>query len=206
MNNIFSKNYREGKINYWAVILLVLLFVFVSNGYNIVGWGYMVPKRYTYLLIAIAFYYIVTNYTTIRQSNPFFSKYALFMFMWPLVTVLCRAINGGNLGEEFFSCYSWVSLIFLYFVFCKYKVREFDLIIALSISAIIGASIQIYEQLNPSEAICGIITQDSEFYMGEVAEIRNNLFRFIVGNPRLPIGVALRKSLILYMRFLFFYF
>lgn len=173
------------QINWRVSILIVLLYFFASSGYNLVGWRYFVPFKYTYILIALAFFFIISY--KVKDGSNVIRKYARFLFIWPILVCFSSVLSGHRFITEFDTCYAWVCYIGLFFVFHKYKIKEVDIITGLALSAIICAAIQIYQQTDSAVPLFGIISEESDQYMGDIAQIRNGMYRFNVGNLRLPL-------------------
>ncbi len=160
------------------IIFLVIVFVFFTKGFNMLGWDLMVPLRY-YAIVNI---FIILYYLFLRQSinnNQQFAKYAHFTIIWGIVVILYTNFCGGSSYYELRKCYPLVGIFF--FIYSKYKFSEKVIIRSITIIALITAVIQIYEQFYPELAIFGVNDPNAENYYGEIAGKRNDLYRLWVG-------------------------
>ena len=94
---------------------------------------------------------------------------------------------GNSLYDELVNSFSWTYIIGIFWILKKYKVTERTIIITLTIFAIATCVIQIYEQINPELAIFGVIDPTADNYMGEIADMRNDLYRLKVGSAFIQI-------------------
>ena len=161
--------------------ILVFFFVFISKGLNLLGWNLIVPPATYRVFIIIAFgYYYYVSISSSLQHIPL-SQFATFYLFWPLIPCFSTLLYGGDIFREMGLTLNWTFIAILFFVYTKGKFGESDIMRPISIIALITVLIQVIEQLNPEIAIFGVVDPTSENYEGDIASVRNGMYRLNVG-------------------------
>ena len=93
--------------NIMIVLIMFVLAAILGNGFNLIGWSYIVQVRY-YLLMAIVCIGLATLYFVQYRNQPItFKYYVAFITAWPLCVILSSFLQGGILIEEFSQILSW---------------------------------------------------------------------------------------------------
>lgn len=163
------------------IFFLLIVLVFYSRFFNVIGVNYVILGRhYLYTSLFIAFFPFFIG--KVNEHVMPLSKYVYFILLWPIITTLLFFLNGGSVEHEMSMTLSWTLLSILFFYFTNFNIKEETIISGLTIFAVLTSIIQIIQQFLPEYAIFGIIDPVSEEYGGEIATIRNGLYRFRVGN------------------------
>lgn len=175
-------SFVEKKQLKWIILIFIIL-VFYSHGFNMLGWDIFVPSPYYLVASLILIMFTLSSYKVAQKNGKANIGYASFLCFWPFVSLLWAALSwGANIYHEGRDVLDWTLLSSFFFVFSKYKVKETTIIGGLTLFAIVTAMIQIYEQIHPENAIFGIINPEDMDEGGDIAGIRNNLYCLKVGS------------------------
>lgn len=166
----------------WIILIFIIL-VFYSHGFNMLGWDIFVPSPYYLVASLILIMLALMSYKVAKKNGKANIEYASFLCFWPFVSLLWATLSwGANIYHEGRNVLDWTLLSSFFFIFSKYKVKETTIIGGLTLFAIVTAMIQIYEQIHPENAIFGIINPDNIDEGGDIAAVRNNLYCLKVGS------------------------
>lgn len=162
----------------WAVFGLLLTFIFFSSdGFNKVGWdgnfGRHVMIFFYLLIILVSFMQRKKN---VNMSMPM-KKYIIALTVIPFFCMITRLYE-GDMSYDTITPYMASTTFLVYFILHEYNVSEAVLISSIVKIALIIFLIQIVQQFMPSSAIFGVSDPNSYFYNGEMAEVRNGLYRY----------------------------
>lgn len=174
------KNNQLNKINCKYLVILLVVLAFQEHGFNVVGWNAIVTIRHYLIFVIILAFFCLTKISRLNR-NSCLDKTPIFLVLWSLLTSLLCISWGGEILQEIPQTINVVSLILFYYINIYYEINEKTIIITFLIFGILTAIIQIIEQFYPSIAIFGVFDYDSEYY-GNIATMRNNLFRLKVGS------------------------
>lgn len=166
--------------NVTVTLCMVALVIFLGNGLNLIGWGYIVQLRYYLLMAGVCWALYGLFFIQYRNRHITFKYYSLFLTLWPFGILLTSSLLGGIITEELTRVQVWVYVSTFFMLFYHFKFTEKRLMWIIVIVAIITAIIQILQQVDPLFAIFGGSADDT----GEVvitAE-RNGMARFFVGS------------------------
>lgn len=169
---------RDFFVNNIAFVVLVVLMIFSTNCFNMLGWSLRFTRGFYigFSAIIILFHYATRKYRV--KINSFFDRYISFIIWWPLIScVLAFVCYGGELLKNYNYSFMWSSFAFVYYILHRFEIKERTIIRFFLVFALAGLGIQIFEQLFPSKAIFGVLDPNSEGYNGSIAYVRNNLFR-----------------------------
>lgn len=162
----------------WVVFGLLLAFIFFStDGFNKVGWDGNFGRH-----IMIAFYLIIMIVSFIQRKKIMkvempMKKFIIALAVIPVFCIITR-MYAGDMGLDTMTPYMASATFLVYFILYEYKVPENVLANGLVKIALIIFLIQVVQQLMPSSAIFGVSDPNSYFYNGEMAEVRNGLYRY----------------------------
>lgn len=166
----------------WIILIFIIL-VFYSHGFNMLGWDIFVPSPYYLVASLILIMLALMSYKVAKKNGKANIEYASFLCFWPFVSLLWATLSwGANIYHEGRNVLDWTLLSSFFFIFSKYKVKETTIIGGLTLFAIVTAMIQIYEQIHPENAIFGIINPEDMDEGGDIAAIRNDLYCLKVGS------------------------
>lgn len=166
--------------NIMMVLVVFVLAVILGNGFNLIGWAYIVQVRY-YLLMGMVCIAVAALYFVQHVNQPItFKYYAAFITTWPFCIVLSSFLQGGILIEEFSQILSWTYVGAFFFIFYHFKFSEKMILWILGLYALITVGIQLAQQIDPLFAIFGGDPEDLRDVV--FAEKRNGLVRFFVGS------------------------
>lgn len=177
-------SFVEKKQLKWIILIFIIL-VFYSHGFNMLGWDIFVHSPYYLVASLILIMFTLSSYKVAKKNGKANIGYASFLCFWPFVSLLWAALSwGANIYHEGRNVLDWTLLSSFFFVFSKYKVKETTIIGGLTLFAIVTALIQIYEQIHPENAIFGIINPEDidEAGNGDIAAVRNDLYCLKVGS------------------------
>lgn len=160
-------------------ISIILVVIICSNGLNILGWSFFFPLMYYAIMnLILIFCYLV--FLRKYNNSLYFSKYASYLIIWPIIVILFTNFVGGSSYNELRKCFPIIAVFF--FIYKRYDFNEKNIISAFTIIGLLTTLIQIYEQLHPEFAIFGVVDPDSDNYYGDIAGKRNDLYRLWVGS------------------------
>lgn len=177
-------SFVEKKQLKWIILIFIIL-VFYSHGFNMLGWDIFVPSPYYLVASLILIMFALSSYKVAKKNGKANIRYASFLCFWPFVSLLWASLSwGANIYHEGRNVLDWTLLSSFFFIFSKYKVKETTIIGGLTLFAIVTAMIQIYEQIHPENAIFGIINPEDidEAGNGDIAAVRNDLYCLKVGS------------------------
>lgn len=166
--------------NIMIVLTMFALAAFLGNGFNLIGWSYIVQVRY-YLLMGIMCIGPAALYFIQYRDHPVaFKYYAAFITIWPFLVILSSFLQGGIPIEDVSQVLSWTYVGSFFIIFYRFRFSEKMILWILCLYALTTAGIQIAQQTDPLFAVFGGDPED----LGElvVAEKRNGLARFFVGS------------------------
>lgn len=179
---------RSDIVNDIAFVCLVVLMLFATNCFNMLGWSRFFPRSfYIVLSLALILFYYITRGKRPRVTS-FFDKYVNFIIWWPLVSCLFSVLfYGGEFLKNYNYSFMWSSFAFVYYILHRFKIKEDVIIRAVIFLSLIAFGIQVFEQLVPSKAIFGVLDPNSDEYNGTIAYVRNNLFRLNIRTTMLTL-------------------
>lgn len=166
--------------NIMTVLIMYVLAAILGNGFNLIGWSYIVQVRY-YLLMAIVCIGLATLYFVQYRNQPItFKYYVAFIIIWPFCIILSSFLQGGIPIEDISQILSWTYVGAFFFIFYHFRFSERMILWILGLYALTTAGIQIAQQIDPLFAIFGGDPED----LGDVviAAERNGLARYFVGS------------------------
>ena len=127
-----------------------------------------------YLLIMLVAFSQRRKYVNIEMPMR---KFVIALAVIPILCIITR-MYAGDMGFDTITPYMASATFLVYFILHEYKVSEKVLVSCLIKTALIIFLIQVVQQLMPSSAVFGVSDPNSYFYNGEMAEIRNGLYRY----------------------------
>lgn len=109
-----------------------------------------------------------------------FEKLLKYFFVIPMLSIISIITLYNESIEWELRFVVIASNIFFYYLFRTFQIGEKTLVNVVFAFSLVAFCIQLLQQMNPSIAVFGIVTDDS-IYRGNVAEIRNGLYRFRIG-------------------------
>lgn len=166
----------------YAIILMVFITILKTSALNYVNWNPTYGGWMDNLLsLGLIFYWLFF----IRSSSKMNFRIEIYLMMFlPFLSVF----NSWNIYGQSPTKGAWVLVSnfiwVIYFILHKYKITEAALLKVFFIIALTISVIQIVQQVTYPKAIFGIMTVEDMFEKGmtEVAEMRNGLWRFRIGN------------------------
>ena len=180
-DNIYNVN-TGPRLQYMALLMLSLFLVIESHVWNLIGWKFVFLQRY---YVFISFFFLVfffVNILYVSRINRHFKYSVIFLGLWPMLSVFLSRFWGGVPLEEINRTLKFIPLVFLFFVFAKYKINEKTIVTSMVTFGVATASIQIIEQIFPEMAIFGSFDLEDDNYGFAIGNMRNNLYRFRVGS------------------------
>ena len=162
------------------VLAMVTLVVFLGNGLNLVGWGFIVQIRYYLLLAACSWVIGAYCFLKLRKEHILFKYYSLFLCLWPFVPVIVSVLGNGDIGAELRAIPTWVFVANFFFVFHYCRFTEKRVLCILLIVALVTVAIQIAQQFDPLFAVFGGSPDDTSEIIVPTDQ-RNGLARYFVG-------------------------
>lgn len=165
-------------IKKWITFCLLLAFIFFSSdGLNKIGWNANLGRH-----VMIIFYIMLVIVSFLQRSKTSnaempMRKYVIALVAIPFLCIITR-IDAGDMSFDTFTPYLSSLTFLVYFVLHEYKISEKLLTNSLLKIALIIFMIQVVQQIVPSVAIFGVSDPNGYFYNGEMAEIRNGLYRY----------------------------
>lgn len=162
----------------WVVFGFLLTFIFFStDGFNKVGWDGDFGRH-----IMIAFYLLIMLISYLQRKkikiiNMPMRKFIIALTIIPILCIVTR-MYAGDMGFDTITPYMASVTFLVYFILHEYNVPEKVLISCLTKIALIIFLIQVVQQVMPSSAVFGVSDPNSYFYNGEMAEVRNGLYRY----------------------------
>lgn len=180
-NNITTGKYDFMMLSKNIIIVLAMfvLAALLGNGFNLIGWSYIVQVRY-YLLMGMICIGLATLYFFQYRNQPItFKYYTAFITLWPFCVLLSSFLQGGIPIEDISQIISWTFVGSFFIIFYRFRFSEKLILWILGLYALTTVGIQIAQQINPLFAIFGGSPEDlgDMVYAGE----RNGLARFFVG-------------------------
>lgn len=179
---MIKRNTRVGLYDLFHIVFLVISCLLFTRCFNLLGWDLIFGIRNYIIIGGVVTLLVFFKALKSMSLKAAYCRYIAFLFLWPLVEILLSFISENSLYDELVNGFSWTFIIGIYWILKKYHVKESSIIISLTIFAIMTSVIQIFEQIHPEFAIFGVIDPTAENYMGEIADIRNNLYRLRVGS------------------------
>ena len=166
--------------NLVIVLSMFALAAFLGNGFNLIGWSYIVQVRY-YLLMGALCIGMATVYFIQYRNHPIaFKYYTAFITIWPFFVILSSFMQGGIPIEDISQFLSWTFVSSFFIIFYRFRFSEKMILWILGLYALTTVGIQLAQQLDPSFAIFGGDPEDLRDVV--LAEKRNGLVRFFVGS------------------------
>lgn len=165
--------------NIMLIVAMVSLVIFLGNGLNLIGWGYIVQMRWYLLMAAACWILYGLFFIQYRDRNITFKIYTLFLTLWPFTILLTSFLLGGNIMDELVQVQVWVFVSTFFVFFYHFQFSEKQIMWIICTVAVITAAIQILQQIEPLFAIFGGSPDDT----GEVVLTgeRNGVVRYFVG-------------------------
>lgn len=159
------------KYNKLHVFLIVALCLYLTKFIDYSGWNPTLAGQLSYFLYAAIIVIVCVKKNKIKiGNNPFSFELGVFMIT-PFLTYFSQLfIYGGSISV--IKSYIYHGIVVIFYLFYIYRVKEEEVIKAISYVAIGIAIIQIVQQLNPDMAMFG--TGDGT----KDLEVRNGLLRF----------------------------
>ena len=180
--NIKTKKQKVNKNIFW--ILFAFLIV-ATNGFSYKNWDF---KTYIYLPFYAYFFFVIVSHKKVLHRNRESMKFSRLIMMMMVVPFLCfiSYFSNGDLEWQshpttFISMCGSVTFM-LYFVLHALQVNEKTLVRLFITAAVCIFILQLVQQLNPSGALFGIGTDNSDvtqtMSISDNVEQRNGLYRF----------------------------
>lgn len=167
----------------WKYILLIIaVIILYTSGLSYVGWNPTISGWIKNGISIVLLLFLVLHFP--KSNNYNFKKDVLLLMFIPFLS----SINTNMLyGQSYFDSVrallpniTWI----FYFVLHKYKVKESAILKSFLIISLLIVGIQIIQQFTFPNAYFGVASEDSlvETGMNDIAEQRNGLWRFRMGN------------------------
>ena len=153
-------------------IIILLLLVFLSNGYNYVYWDISIARRF-YLILGIIIFLISLSAKDIKLR---YSHIYILLFLEPLLSIITVLTYDKGFANDNIYNLSLAPLYLLPYVYKKYHFENSEIINGVIYFALIGFVIQIIQLLFPSSAVFGISHEMNS--LGDYVEIRNGINRY----------------------------
>ena len=159
------------KCNKLHVFLILALCLYLTRFMDYSGWNFTLSGQLSYLLYALIIVIAWLKRNKIRiGNNPFSFELGVFM-VTPFLTYFSQlSIYGGSIFV--IKSYIYHGIVAVFYLFYIYKIKEEEIIKAITYVAIGIVVIQIFQQLNPSMAMFGMGDGTKDL------EVRNGLLRF----------------------------
>lgn len=159
------------KCNKLHIFLIVALCLYLTRFLDYSGWNFTLGGRLGHILYLMLIVIVWFKRNKIKiGNNPFSFELGVFM-VTPFLTCFSQLfIYGGSISA--IKLYFYHGIVAVFYLFYIYKVKEEEIIKAISFVAIGIVVIQIVQQLNPSIAVFAIGDDTKEL------DVRNGLFRF----------------------------
>ena len=159
------------KCNKLHIFLIVALCLYLTRFLDYSGWNFTLSGRLSHILYLMLIVLVWLKRNKIKiGNNPFSFELGVFM-VTPFLTCFSQlSIYGGSISA--IKLYFYHGIVAVFYLFYIYKVKEEEIIKAISFVAIGIVVIQIVQQLNPSMAVFAIGDGTKEL------DVRNGLFRF----------------------------
>lgn len=165
------------------LLIILLSYLFISTEffqYSRINHTLIGRVQLLVSIVLILFCYFHKNRVKITENKPF-GRLIKYFYVVPLLSILGILTLYGE-GIEWELRFSLLmSSISFYAVFTMFHVDEKCIVRSLVIFALIGFCIQVFQQFYPENALFGISSDDTLFH-GDIAEKRNNLYRFRIGS------------------------
>lgn len=180
--NIKTRKQKVNKLLFW--ILFAFLIV-ATNGFSYKNWDF---KTYIFLPFYAYFFFVIMSHKKVLHRNRESMKFSRLIIMMMIVPFLCfiSYFSNGDLEWQshpttFISMCGSVTFM-LYFVLHALQVNEKTLVRLFITAAVCIFILQLVQQLNPSGALFGIGTDNSDvtqtMSISDNVEQRNGLYRF----------------------------
>ncbi len=165
-------------------LVLLALIIYVTNFFSYKHWNPTIAGWLSWFVYGA----IIAYYFNIRKRMRYvvrFStdKFLPFLIFIPLLSLITK---GGYWGESLYDERAYIlalSVWLLYFIFKYHNVSEKSLMNLLTVVAIFIFLVQIIQQLFPAKAVFGVyIPEKMNYVPTDIAEIRNGLYRFMIGD------------------------
>lgn len=178
MNNI--------KQNKAHIVLFILLAIFVTRFFDYCNWNPTLGGQISYFVYFFIFLLAINRWNKISSiRNPF--KFELMVLtVSPILTFFSQMFI-YNEGLDSIKLFVYCFIVSIFYVFYVYSVSEKEIVVSITIIALVIAFIQIFQQFFPSTAMFGLGDTTNEL------EIRNGILRY-------------RLTTIYYTTFAMFYF
>ena len=171
--NIFSKN------NVFLIGCIAFL-VYATQFFYYVNWNLTLAGRVSYLIAGILLCLFLSGNRKRTYKSAFHHVIVLLMVIPLLQTFTKVLIYRESLFDEK-ELYTQLITFLFFFIFQAKQIREEDLIKAITIVGLIVFFIQIWQISDPHSAVFGVYRPDDLDHGREMAEERNNLYRFRLG-------------------------
>ncbi len=173
-------NLLAGKNKFVSVILLIAMYIVMSNGFSLVGW-YMVTwlKYLFYVLSSIFILYAINN--KVNSKNDVNRIILCYLILIPLCAIVCKQLMTDEPISEERATFKLVLSFLFYFYLANKNISEQTLINACVAIGFITLFIQIFQQ-NSNIILFGLSEEDAEIFKSKgTIYSRNNIFRFHIG-------------------------
>ena len=101
----------------WIILIFIIL-VFYSHGFNMLGWDIFVPSPYYLVASLILIMLALMSYKVAKKNGKANIEYASFLCFWPFVSLLWATLSwGANIYHEGRNVLDWTLLSSFFFIF-----------------------------------------------------------------------------------------
>ena len=164
------------------VAIVIYLLVVYTEGFSYRFWEDSFGKTISITTTLISFLFYILYLFSREWNNNYFSKILISL---PLFVFISLVMKSFILSERFIDLFNLLHLGALtsFSIIQKFKVKEREIIIALTIFLLLTIAIQIYQQYFTSVYLFGISERGIESGERWGYNLRNGLMRFQVGCP-----------------------
>lgn len=169
--------------------MFLFIVVFSTQFFNNVNWKQLTGGVDIYyyavypIILLLALPYMVS-----RKYKFEYSKDVTAIFLISLLFLITVFVRGGSMSMDLDLPPVLFSMtILVYYLLVGYKASKKSLLLCLTYVGFFVFLIQLFQQLSPSSAVFGINDPNKTPFSSDVANIRNNLYRFLLPTSQLSL-------------------
>ena len=160
--------------------------VYATNFFHYKNWDSTLGGWISYFVALLIFWIFINTYKKIYYKSVF-SHVIVFLIFVPILQTFSKVmIYHESLYDER-GLYTQLIAFLFFYIFQAKQIKEKDVVRAITIVGFVVFFIQICQVLNPSSAVFGVYRPDDLDHGREIAEERNNLYRFRLGTDFITI-------------------
>ena len=180
---MFSDLIRDnGSKQPFLLLILLCISIILLDGFSVVNWYSFFPvnfHRYAAIILLLLYIFVFKNIASVTHFGHIVSLLSFYPFLSCINTHYIYQQDYYDTITALLPNLYWL----LYFVLHYYKVKESTILKLFAYIAIIIVSIQIIQQFTYPSAIFGVYDENTMAEKGrDLAEVRNGLYRFRMGN------------------------